>query len=98
MMKRLIQTRITHVAITMAAVAPLCVLHAQRLRNPIEGRSKIILRGSRNPRIDGLASDGRLDDATPIHGMSLRFRPTAAQSADLERLLEQQQDPSSSLY
>lgn len=97
-MKRLIQTRITHLAITLAAVAPLCVLHAQRLRNPIDGRSKIILRGSRNPRIDGLASDGRLDDVTPIHGMSLRFRPTAAQSADLERLLEQQQDPSSPLY
>ena len=33
-----------------------------------------------------------------IHGVTFRFRPTAAQSLELERLLEQQHGPSSPRY
>jgi len=98
MMKRRIRNRIAYLALTFAAAAPFCMLRAQRLPNRIDGRSKTVLRGSRNPRIDGLASQGPVDDTMQIHGMNFRFRPTLAQSAELERLLEEQQDPSSPLY
>src|SRR5215471_3193649 len=98
MMKRRIRNRIAYLALTFAAAAPFCMLRAQRLPNRIDGRSKTVLRGSRNPRIDGLASQGPVDDTMQIHGMNFRFQPTPAQSAELERLLEEQQDPSSPRY
>src|SRR5437016_6300209 len=98
MMKRQIQHRIAYFVLTFAAAAPSCLLHAQRLPTRIDSRSKTVLRGSRNPHIDGLASEGAVDDTMRIHGMTFRFQPTPAQSAELERLLEEQQDPSSPLY
>jgi hypothetical protein len=98
MMKLRIRNRIAYLALTFAATAPLCVLRAQRLPNRIDGRSKTVLRGSRNPRIDALASEGPVDDTMRIQGMTFRFHPTPAQSAELERLLDEQQDPSSPLY
>ena len=96
-MKRQILHRIAYFAVTFAATQ-LCLLDAQRLPNRIDSRSKTILRGSRNPHIDRLVSEGPVDDTMRIHGMTFRFQPTAAQSAELERLLEDQQNPASALY
>jgi subtilase family serine protease len=98
MIRRRIQNRIAYIAVTFAAAAPLCLLHAQRLPYRIDSRSKTVLRGSRNPHIDGLASEGPVDDTMRIHGMTFRFHPAPAQSAELESLLQEQQDPSSPRY
>jgi hypothetical protein len=64
----------------------------------IDGRKTVTLRGTRNPRIEGLADEGPLDDMKRIAGLSFRFKPSAAQAAALEQLLEDQQNPSSPLY
>jgi hypothetical protein len=74
------------------------VLEAQRLPDGFGGRGRSVLRGSRNPRIDTLVSEGRVDDAMRIPGMTFRFRPTHAQSTELEQLLGDLQDPASQLY
>jgi hypothetical protein len=86
------------IALTFSAAAPPFVLHAQRLSGRIDSRARVVLRGSRNPRVDRLTSDGPVEDATRISGMTFRFRPTAAQTADLEQLLEDQQNPNSPLF
>ena len=86
------------IAITFTTAAPPHLLHAQRLSGRIEPRAKTILRGSRNPRIETLASGGPVEDTMRVIGMTFRFRPTEKQSAELERLLEEQQDPNSPLY
>jgi len=98
MKKHWIRIKIIFLAAAVAAAAPFCVLHAQRLPDRIEGRSKVVLRGSRSPRIDRLTSEGPIADSTIVHGITFRFRPTPEQSADLEKLLDQQQDPNSPLY
>jgi hypothetical protein len=74
--------------------APWRAGHAQatgRISDSIDGRYRTLLRVSRNPRIEGLASDGPVDDSMPVSGMSFRFRPTTEQQTDLERLLDEQQ-------
>src|SRR5215831_5734778 len=91
------KTRTALIALTFAIAAP-CLLHAQRLSGRIDARAKTILRGSRNPRIDKLTSGGPVEDTMRVSGMSFRFRPTEAQSAELEQLLEDQQNPNSPIY
>src|SRR4051794_15938219 len=90
--------RIALIAIAFTAAAPPYLLHAQRLSGRIDARAKTILRGSRNPRIDKLTSFGPVDNKMLVSGMSFRFRPTERQSAELEQLLEDQQNPNSPLY
>jgi hypothetical protein len=91
------KTRTALIALTFAIAAP-CLLHAQRLSGRIDTRARTILRGCRNPRIDKLTSGGPVEDTMRVSGMSFRFRPTEAQSAELEQLLEDQQNPNSPLY
>jgi hypothetical protein len=69
----------------------------ERLIGRIESGRKTILRGSRNARIEGLSSEGPIDDSTRINGISFRFQPSPEQQSQLDRLLEDQQDPSSPL-
>lgn len=71
---------------------------AARLTEPIDGRRTVALRGGWHPRAFKLTDEGPVDDATPIKGISFRFKPSDTQSAALEQLLEDQQNPSSPLY
>jgi subtilase family serine protease len=90
-------TRITLITLGLTIAAPF-ILQAQRLAGRIDPRAKTILRGSRNPRLDKLSSDGPVEDRMRISGMTFRFRPAEGQSAELERLLEDQQNPNSPQY
>src|SRR5690349_11653614 len=69
-----------------------------RLRARIEGRGSVALRGTRNPRIAFAEDEGALADNFCIHGIQLQFKPSAAQSAALEQLLDDQQNPASPRY
>src|SRR5215831_4119250 len=82
-------------------LAPWCSGQAQRMERisgRIENRNRILLRGSRNPRIEGIASDGPVEDSMRVPAITMRFQPTSEQQAELDRLLQDQQDPSSPLY
>jgi hypothetical protein len=92
---------IASLVLSLTLIAPWHVLRAQRLQRlsaPIDARNRIILRGSRNPRIEGLVNDGAVPDSMRVSGITLRFKPTYDQSLDLERLLEDQQNPESPLF
>ena len=68
-----------------------------RVSGPVES-SRVVLAGNRsyNPKLEN--DRGPLDASRVIEGMSLVFRRSAAQTADLAKLLEEQQDPSSPSY
>src|SRR5689334_1745716 len=96
-MKFEIRNRIVCLALAILVAAP-PLLRGQRLPGRIDGRAKTLLRGSRNSRVDGLESLGPVDAGMRVQGMTFRFRPTPAQSAELDQLLEDQQNPTSPQY
>ena len=71
---------------------------ASRIAGAIDASQQSMLQGSRHPLPAGAAATGRLEGATPLPGMTLRFSMTAAQQADLTMLLAQQQNPTSAQY
>ena len=98
-MKSNLRTGMTCLAIAFVLEQSFTVLNAQqRLLGQIDSQTKAILRGSRNPRVDGLVSEGAVEDSMRVNGISFRFKPTYEQQLKLERLLEQQQDPGSPEY
>lgn len=69
-----------------------------RIRRPIETSPSIPLEGSLNPHVRQSEDLGPLAPETPLAGVTLVFKRTPQQQADLEQLLAQQTDPSSPLY
>src|SRR5262245_45014573 len=69
-----------------------------RLTTPLGSAKLTPLRASRHPQIDTLSDEGAVAPAERISGLRIRFKPTPAQSAALERLLEDQQNAASPLY
>src|SRR5579864_7037485 len=71
---------------------------APRIRRPIELTPSIPLEGSLNPHVRLSDDLGPLAPDTPIRGVTLVFKRSATQEADLQQLLAQQTNPSSPLY
>src|SRR6266536_2902704 len=56
------------------------------------------VRGTAHPVAESRFDQGRTDSTRVLSGVSLSFRLSPAQQADLDRLLREQQDPSSTNY
>src|SRR5437870_1085733 len=56
------------------------------------------VRGTAHPVAQSRFDQGRTDSTRVLSGVSLSFRLSPAQQADLDRLLREQQDPSSTNY
>ncbi|HTQ57348.1 MAG TPA: protease pro-enzyme activation domain-containing protein [Bryobacteraceae bacterium] len=69
-----------------------------RIATAIDNNRRTALAGQVSPRIRLGADQGRIDPAFEMPYLMLVLRPSAAQQADLDRLLEQQQDPASPEY
>jgi subtilase family serine protease len=69
-----------------------------RLSMPLGNAQLVPLGASRNPGIDKLTDEGPFGPAERIRGLRFRFKPTAGQAAELERLLKDQQNSASPLY
>ena len=76
------------------------VLPAQqdRINATIDARHSIAVRGSVPPRAQAKYDQGAVDPDFRLGNITLMLRPTAAQQADLEQLLAEQQDPASPNY
>lgn len=68
---------------------------AAPLSGPIDARDRVALAGSVDPRVAGSRDLGTMDGTTVIHGVSLYFKPSPAQQAQLDALLAAQQTPGS---
>jgi subtilase family serine protease len=69
-----------------------------RIRQAIDDRDTIALRGSVHPMLQKATDQGRMDGATGLEGVSLIFKRTPEQEAAAEKFLEELQDPNSPSY
>ncbi len=86
----------------------LCVLFAsaelsssenpQRIHENIEDGRTVVLRGNVHPLATAQQDQGEVEESFQLPRITMFFQMTASQRADLDNLLEQQQDRSSSNY
>ena len=69
-----------------------------RINGPIRSAQMQVVKGTVHPRVAASRDQGLLSGSTPIENMSLVFRLSPAQQADLKNLLQQQQTVGSPLY
>jgi hypothetical protein len=69
-----------------------------RIVGPIAGSPAVWLEGNRRPMFTPENDLGLVDDSLKLENISLVFKPTAEQQANLAALLDDQQDPASPLY
>jgi subtilase family serine protease len=68
-----------------------------RIAQAIDDRETVVLHGNVRPLLEAATDQGRMDGGTPLT-ISIVFKKTAAQEAALEKLLAEQQNPSSPNY
>lgn len=71
-------------------------MQANRVPAEISSQSVVTLRGSVDPHAAAEYDAGRMNAATPLHGITLYFQP--AQKAELDALVQAQQTPGSPYY
>ena len=79
-----------------AAVSPQPI--KSRIVGTIRPDQVTVVPGSLHPMVLAAQDQGPMADSSPIHGMSLVFRRSAAQESDLTQKLEQRQTPSSAQF
>lgn len=79
-----------------SAAAP--AAQRNRIVGPIDNRNRVALRGHVHPQAVAENDQGRADPSQTLPYMTVVLKQSAAQQADLEQLLAQQQDPSSPNY
>lgn len=86
-------------ALALAAAVTLCAQSpAPRILSDISNSQMTVLRGSLLPQANPEFDAGRMPADTRLNGISVYFKRSAAQEADLQALLAAQQDPASPLY
>jgi len=80
-------------------IPSLCfAFQADRITGPIDSGQKVALTGNVHGLAQARFDIGRADSGKVLHGVTLAFQPSAAQQADLDNLLAEQQDRSSPNY
>lgn len=69
-----------------------------RIAGQISSAKMHVMKGTVHPWVAVARDEGQLSASTPIQGMSLVFRLSPAQQADLKNLLQEQQTPGSPMY
>ena len=81
---------------------PIIISQAQapvpRITAEIDNSQRTAIKGSHPPMARAEIDAGRVPAGTKLQGISVVFSRTAAQDADLEALIDAQQDPTSPLY
>ena len=78
---------------SLAAAAP-----ADRIRGTVDSRVTRVLKGNLRPQARAELDRGPVDPAMAMDHVVLAFRPSAAQQAELDQLLADQQNPNSPRY
>jgi uncharacterized protein (TIGR03437 family) len=82
----------------LATVPALLLAQQSRIAGPVEDAERTIVSGSLHPNAKPRYQRGRLDPSFRIGFVTVAMKPSPTQQADLERLLENQSDPSSPNY
>src|SRR6266568_1884612 len=92
--------RLAYTALLLIFAAPgsTQVSSRDRIFRPVDAAQTAVVRGTAHPLAGTQFDQGRTDPSQALHGVSLTFRLSPVQQADLDSLLRQQQDPSSLNY
>jgi subtilase family serine protease len=71
---------------------------AQRITRPVNDSDVALLPDGVHPNVARAVDQGSVAASMPMQRMAIFFKPSAAQQADLDRFLQQQQNPSSPNY
>jgi subtilase family serine protease len=69
-----------------------------RINGPVDGNQTVVVKGLIHPRAVPENDRGRAGASQAISGITLQVKLSDRQQAELERLLEEQRDPSSPMY
>jgi subtilase family serine protease len=69
-----------------------------RILQQVDASQMTVLRGSLHPLAKAQYDRGRVNPAMEMRGVSINFKPSSSQEADLQQLLAAQRDPSSREY
>ena len=83
---------------TVAASTHVWAAPVDRIKTPVDDRERRTVRGNISPRLQSAIDQGAVVASQPLSRITLFFNRTAAQQAELDALLVQQQDPSSPDY
>src|SRR5580700_10749705 len=84
--------------IVMLSYAIPILAQPNRIGGRIDDTRTVVLKGSVHPKAQSQYDQGPVDPALKIGYITLMLKPSASQQAQLERLLEEQQDRSSPNY
>ncbi|HLK67114.1 MAG TPA: protease pro-enzyme activation domain-containing protein [Bryobacteraceae bacterium] len=79
-------------------VPKLSAAQLSRISGPVDNTKRVFLKGHIHPSAVPENDQGRVEASLTLPYITVMLRPSAAQQADLEQLLAQQQDPSSPNY
>jgi uncharacterized protein (TIGR03437 family) len=82
----------------LAAMAPHLMAQRSRIDGPIRSRERVALSGHTHPQLKVENDEGPVAPSLQLNDMTLVLRPSAFQQIELDRLLREQQDPSSANY
>jgi subtilase family serine protease len=69
-----------------------------RITQPVDNSSMVVLKGSNHPLARAQYDAGQVDPSTRFTGVTIYFKPSAAQQAALDALVQAQQTPGSPHY
>jgi uncharacterized protein (TIGR03437 family) len=82
----------------LSVTLPALFAQQDRIAGAINPRNLVVLKGNSNPQARPEVDRGPVDASLHLDGITLHFKPTAAQHAALLDLLQQQQDTASANY
>jgi uncharacterized protein (TIGR03437 family) len=90
--------RLRYLAASVCLAGALAVAQPRRITGRIDNSRTVALTGHVRPQANAQNDRGEVAGTFPLPGVTLIFRPSAAQQADLDQLLANQQDPASPDY
>jgi hypothetical protein len=88
----------TRLLLGLSLTIPALFAQPDRIAGAINPRNLVALKGNSNPRARPEFDRGPVDASLHLDGITLNFKPTAAQRSALQDLLQQQQDTASANY
>ena len=85
-------------ALLGASLASALAAPPNRVLARVDNSQRVYLNGHIHPKAQPQYDQGRVDPSLQLTHLTLNFQPSAAQQADLDRLLADQQNPSSASY
>ena len=90
--------RLSCLAVSVCLFSSVVAAQPGRIAGRIDSTHSVVLTGHVHAGANARNDRGALEDGFQLPGVTLLLKPTAAQQADLEQLLQQQQDPASPNY